>query len=329
MKRRTFLYSGALAGAGLYLSPTGLSGTNRPGKVMSVGMIGLDTSHCTAFTKIMNKEGSGFRVTHAYPHGSRDIESSVSRIPRYTAEIKEMGVRVVDSLDDLLSEVDAVLLETNDGRRHLEQAEKVFKAGKILFIDKPLAASLEDAVKIFDLSEQYDIPMFSASSLRFSPSTQAVRNGKIGEVVGADIYSPCKLEETHPDLFWYGIHGVESLFTVLGTGCETVRRIHRPDMDVVIGEWSDGRIGTFRGIRESKTGYGGTAFGTEGIAPAGVYEGYEPLVKEIMQFFETGVVPIRPAETLEIFAFMAAADISKKKGGKPVVLKKVLDKARK
>lgn len=330
MKRRKFLQTSSLTGAGLWLAPNpGLSNPLQPVDDVKVGIIGLDTSHSPAFTKILNTAGSGFKVTHAYPHGSRDIESSVSRIPRYTEEIKGLGVSIADSLDALLSEVDAVLLETNDGRRHLEQAEAVFKAGKKMFIDKPMAASLEDVIRIFDLAGQYRMPAFSASSLRFSPSTMAVRGGKIGQVTGADVYSPCTLEKTHPDLFWYGIHGVESLFTVMGTGCQTVRRIHREGMDVVIGEWADGRIGTFRGIRDGKTGYGGTAFGTEGIAPAGVYEGYEPLVQEIMQFFKTGKSPIPQEETIEIFAFMAAADESKKKGGKAVSVEKVLAKARK
>jgi len=329
MNRRTFLQTSSLTSAGLLLTPTLNFSNAKPIANISVGMIGLDTSHCPAFTKILNVEGSGFRVTHAYPHGSLDIESSVSRIPRFTEEVKALGVEIVDSLDALLSEVDAVLLETNDGRRHLEQAQAVFKAGKKVFIDKPLAASLEDAIRIFDLANQYRVPMFSASSLRFSPSTVAVRNGKIGQVTGADIYSPCKVEKTHPDLFWYGIHGVESLFTVMGTGCKTVRRIHRDGMDIVTGEWADGRIGTFRGLRGDKTGYGGTAFGTEGIAPAGVYEGYAPLVKEIMQFFRTGALPVKQEETLEIFAFMAAAEVSKKKKGKAVSLEKVLSKARK
>lgn len=329
MKRRKFVQTSSLAGAGLWLAPNlGLSNPLQPVDDVKVGIIGLDTSHSPAFTKILNAAGTGFRVTHAYPHGSRDIESSVSRIPRYTEELKGLGVSIADSLEAMLPQVDAVLLETNDGRRHLEQAEVVFKAGKKMFIDKPMAASLEDVIRIFDLAEQYRIPTFSASSLRFAPSTMAVRGGKIGQVTGADVYSPCTLEKTHPDLFWYGIHGVESLFTVMGTGCQTVRRIHREGMDIVIGEWADGRIGTFRGIRDGKTGYGGTAFGTEGIAPAGVYEGYEPLVQEIMQFFKTDKSPIPQEETIEIFAFMAAADESKKKGGKPVSVEKVLAKAR-
>ncbi|NND33946.1 MAG: Gfo/Idh/MocA family oxidoreductase [Saprospiraceae bacterium] len=324
MHRRQF--NDLLAGAGLsYLAHPLYSSEMEK---IKIGVIGLDTSHAIAFSKIINQppdgQDSGFIVTHAYPQGSRDIESSVSRIPGYIEDIKKLGVSITDSIKSLLDEVDAVLLETNDGRLHLEQATEVFESGKIVFIDKPIAASLEDTVAIFKTAEKHEVPVFSASSLRYSPSTQEVANGKIGDILGADTYSPAKLEKTHPDLFWYGIHGVEALYTVMGKGCKQVRRIFRDNMEVVVGEWENGRIGTFRGIRSEKGGYGGVAFGTEGIAPVGQYEGYQHLVVEILKFFKTGVVPIDPQETVEIFAFMTAADQSRKENGAAVSLASVM-----
>jgi hypothetical protein len=301
-------------------------------QAVRVGIIGLDTSHSTAFTKILNDphaapDVAGFRVVAAYPQGSPDIASSVSRIPQYTEEIQAMGVAIVDALDALLAQVDVVLLETNDGRPHLDQALRVIEAGKPLFIDKPVAGSLVDAVKIYEAAKRQGVPVFSSSSLRFMASAQAIRAGAVGEVVGAETYSPAPLEPTHPDLFWYGIHGVETLFTVMGTGCETVRRIHTDGTDVVVGIWAGHRIGTVRGIREGHEDYGGTAFGSEGIAPIGPYEGYRPLVVEIVSFFRSGVPPVSPEETLEIYAFMEAADESKRLGGAPVEVARVLEAA--
>ncbi len=299
-----------------------------------IGMIGLDTSHSTAFTEIINgSKGetgmSDFRIVAAYPYGSRDIESSFSRIPGYTEEVKKMGVEIVDSIDELLERVEVVLLETNDGRPHLKQALPVLKAGKRLFIDKPIAGSLKDAIAIMEASEQYDTPVFSSSSLRYLSVAQAVRHdNKIGDVLGADTYSPAILEETHPDLFWYGIHGVEILFTVMGTGCETVTRVHTEGTDIVTGHWKDGRLGTFRGMREGQHSYGGTAYGSEDITSLGTYEGYEPLLLEILEFFRTGKSPVDIEETLEIYAFMEAADESKRQGGTSVHIEQVLSKAR-
>jgi hypothetical protein len=300
--------------------------------MIRVGIIGLDTSHAPAFAKILNDENApedvaNCRVTIAYPPGSPDIESSVSRVPGYTEQIAAMGIKIADSIDELIAEVDAVLLETNDGRPHLEQVLPALRAGKPVFIDKPIAGSLADAIAIFEASEKFGTPVFSSSSLRYSRGAQEIRNGAIGKVLGCDAYSPAALEKTHPDLFWYGVHGVETLFTVMGTGCESVSRTHTKGIDVVVGVWDGGRVGTFRGIREGRSGYGGTAFGSEGIREIGSYEGYRPLVVEIVKFFRTNEVPISPAETLEIFAFMEAADESKRQSGCPVQISDVMEKA--
>jgi len=307
-------------------------------KVIRVGIIGLDTSHATAFTQILNdpaakEDVARCRVVAAYPQGSPDIPSSTSRVPAYTEEVKKHGVEIVDSIEALVAKVDAVLLETNDGRPHLEQILPVLRAGKPVFIDKPIAGSLTDAVAIFEAARHYKVPVFSSSSLRYSSGAQAIRKGeKVGEVRGCDAYSPCSLEATHPDLFWYGIHGVETLFTVMGEGCETVSRSSTPGVDLAVGVWKGGRVGTFRGIRSDagggSAGYGGTAFGTKAVAPIGSYEGYRPLLVTIVQFFRDGKVPIAESETLEIYAFMEAADESKRQGGASVKLATVLEKAR-
>ncbi|MDD4442848.1 MAG: Gfo/Idh/MocA family oxidoreductase, partial [Kiritimatiellae bacterium] len=239
-------------------------------EIIKVGIIGLDTSHSIEFAKLLNAETpapeyAGCRVVAAYPQGSRDIASSTNRVPGYIEKVKPFGVEIVDSIDTLLSKVDAVLLESNDGRVHLEQALPVFKAGKRVFIDKPIAGSLPHVLALFEAARRHNVPMFSSSSLRYTLMTQEIRSGKHGAVVGVDAFSPCSLEATHPDLFWYGIHGVETLFTLMGTGCESVVRVSTPGTDLAVGTWRGGRIGTFRGNRDSKNGYGATAFLAKGL----------------------------------------------------------------
>jgi len=296
---------------------------------LRIGMIGLDTSHVTAFTKILNDPADknhipGARVVAAFKGGSPDIESSHTRVEGYAKELTEKrGVKLYDSLDELCQNVDAVMIESVDGRPHLEQARPVIKARKPLYLDKPMAGSLKDALEIFRLAREAGVPVFSASSLRYGKGTQAVRAGSIGKVARAETFSPCSLEPHHPDLFWYGIHGVESLFTVMGTGCETVKRGTTPDGKIeVTGTWQGGRSGVFR---ESK-GYGGKAWGEKGQADVGAYDGYAPLVVEVVKFFQTGVVPVKAEETIEILTFMEAADESKRQGGAEVKIKDVLKK---
>ncbi|MGI8634671.1 MAG: Gfo/Idh/MocA family protein, partial [Segetibacter sp.] len=206
---------------------------------------------------------------------------------------------------------------------HLEQAMKVIKAGKPLFVDKPVAASLQDVRAIYAAAKQNNVPIFSSSSLRYMESVQEVVKGKVGSVLGADTFSPATLEKTHPDLFWYGIHGVEILFAVMGAGCKEVRRVHTDNTDVVVGIWKDGRVGTFRGTRTGTHDYGGTVYGNKGNVCLGPFKGYDNLLVQILDFFKTGKAPVSPEETLEIYAFMDAADESKQKAGASVSLKSV------
>ncbi len=297
---------------------------------LRLGIIGLDTSHATAFAKLLNDPQDkdhvpGGRVVAAFKGGSRDIESSWSRVDEYTAVLTgKWGVKVYDTIEALCRDVDAVLLESVDGRPHLAQARPVIEAGKPLYIDKPMAGSLADVREIFRLAEAKGVPVFSASSLRFGKATQAVRGGSIGRVSRAETTSPCSLHPTHPDLFWYGVHGVESLFTVMGTGCQSVNRGLTADGKIeVTGVWGGARVGTYR----ESAGYGGKAVGEKGEAPVGAFDGYAPLVVEIMKFFRSGVAPVTPAETIEIFAFMTAADESKRRGGAAVTLQEVMAKA--
>lgn len=334
INRRQFIRTTSTAAVGFGLLNRFSESYTPPQIQGRVGIIGLDTSHSVAFTKALNAPDAaaafkGYKVVAAYPKGSNDIASSTGRIPGYTEDVKKWGVEIVNSIEALLKKVDVVLLETNDGRPRLEQALLVMKAGKPMFMDKPVAASLNDTVAIYDAAKKYKVPVFSSSSLRYMESVQEVVNGKAGAVLGADTFSPATLEKTHPDLFWYGIHGVEMLYTVMGVGCKNVVRIHTADTDIVVGTWKDGRVGTFRGTRTGKHDYGGTVYGEKGNLSLGPFKGYDDLLVQIIEFFRTGKVPVSPEETIEIYAFMEAADESKRNGGKAVSVEAVTEKANK
>jgi predicted dehydrogenase len=301
-------------------------------KDLKLGIIGLDTSHATAFTKILNdpdspKHVKGAKVVGAFKGGSPDIPTSWDRVDRYTKTlVEDYGIKLYPNIEELCKKVDAILLLSVDGRPHLKQAQPVIKAGLPMFIDKPVAGSLKDTVAIFDLAKKHKVPMFTSSSLRFAKSTLAVREGSIGKVTHCETHSPSPLEPHHPDLFWYGIHGVESLFTVMGSECVSVERGNTEDGKIKVeGKWTGKRTGVFR---EGK-GYGGKAIGTKGVSDVGKFDGYAPMVQEILTFFKTGKPPVTPEESIAIYAFMEAADESKRRNGKEVFLKEVLKKARK
>jgi predicted dehydrogenase len=287
-----------------------------------VGMIGLDTSHVVAFTQLLNDPKNsnhvpGARVVAAYKGGSPDIESSRSRVEGFTATLRDKWqVEIVPDIRTLCAKVDAVMIESVDGRPHLEQARPVFAAKKPVFIDKPMAGSLADVKEMFRLSRESGAPCFCSSSYRFMKDA---RRPELGKVVGCDAGSACSLEPHHPDLFWYGIHGVEALFTIMGTGCVEVSRTSTPGMDVVVGRWNDGRVGIFRGFRTGREPSSSRVYCEKGSYDV-EHGDYKGLVEAIVEFFRTGKPPVSPEETIEIYAFMEAADASKKQGGKAVAL---------
>ncbi len=302
-------------------------------ELLRIGIIGLDTSHVIAFTEIINNpqaEGdlAGMQVVAGFPGGS-DIPASRDRVDEYTEQLRQKGIRIVDSIPELLQQVDAVLLESVDGGPHRAQAQLVIEAGKPLFIDKPVAGSLADAIAIYDLAREHQVPCFSSSALRFGPQIIRYRDPEAAATVkGCSTWGPCSIQPPMPDLFYYGVHGVEMLFTIMGTGCQTVTRSGSADTDVVVGIWDDGRIGSFRGIRAGKAEFGAIVYEENQIARIEWTDGYRPLVEEIARFFRTGVPPVSAEETIEMFAFMEAADESLRQGGVPVSLQTVLQQAR-
>ena len=299
---------------------------------LRLGMIGLDTSHAIAFSKLINdaKDPShvpGGKVVAAFKGGSADVESSASRVENYTRQLQDkFGVKIVASIEELCQQVDAVLLESVDGRPHLEQARPVLMARKPVFIDKPLAGSLHDAIEIFRLAREQKTPVFSSSAYRYYDSLVALKKVDVGGVRSAISYGPGPTEPHHPDLFWYGIHPTEALFTILGTGCESVVRTTTAENDVITGLWSGGRVGTLQAIKKGASPHKVIVFGPQSVAEQKGDGDYAPLVREIMKFFQTGIAPVSPEETLEIFAFMEAADESKRQEGRRVNLRDVMKK---
>lgn len=333
--RRSFIKTTGLATVGLGLAGS-VSAFPRKldvEKGKRVGLIGLDTGHCVAFTRSLNDPDAGdrfggYKVVAALPDGTDLVEDWKKRIPEFTEEVKGHGAEIVQSIPELLDRVDVVIITCIDGNKHLEQALPVLKAGKRLFIDKPFAASMSDALAIVEAAKQYQVPLFSASSLRYINGAEEIAGGSIGNVLGVEAFSPAHIEEHHPDLFWYGVHGVEILFTLMGTGCKSVRRVYTEDTDMVVGVWDDERIGTYRGIRKGKGGYGAMVFGEKENVFLDQYGGYDPLLVKVTEFFTTGIEPISLNDTLEIFAFMQAAEESKKAGGNAVSIESVMQSAR-
>lgn len=289
-----------------------------------IGMIGLDTSHCTAFTKLLNEPDneyhvSGGKVTYAYPGGSPDFEMSYSGLERFTNTLRdEYGLQLLDSPEEVAERSDAILLTSVDGRIHLEQFRKIAPYRKPVFIDKPFAVSTGDAIEMTRLAAEYGVPLLSASSLRYEQGLVDALSAEPTDIIGADCYGPMELQPTQPGLFWYGIHSAEMLYRILGRGCVQVTASTSDSHELVVGVWEDGRIGTIRGNRQGNKTFGAVIHRTKKSEfvdgdkhPKPKYAG---LVEAAMALFQSGIPSIDPQETIEIIRFLEAANESRATG---------------
>jgi hypothetical protein len=262
---------------------------------------------------------------------SPDLPESASRVEGYTAALRDKyGVKIVGTIADLCAATDAVMILSLDGRPHLAQAKEVIAGGKPFFLDKPVAASLKDAVEIYQLAEAAKVPLFSASAVRWYPGIIEVASASQEPARGALSYGPAPVLPHHPDLFFYGIHPTEALFVTMGQGCQSVIRTSSPAVSVVTGTWNDDRLGTLYALHTQPMGsphYKVVRFGTQEVFEQKSQGDYSPLLREIVKFFATKQPPVSAQQTLEIYAFMDAAQESQRLGGKRVMLRDVLLKA--
>lgn len=303
---------------------------------LRIGVIGLDTSHAEQFTMRLNDPANpnhvpGGRVVLACPAGSPDLPESAVRLPEFTAILKDKyGVRIVESIAAVCAEVDAVMLLSLDGRPHLEQAKEIMTFGKPLFVDKPVAAALPEIVQMYQIAEQLKVPLMSASALRWYQGVVEVANIKPAPPDAVISWGPAPSLPHHPDLYFYAIHATEALFTVMGTGCETVTRTTTPAESVVTGIWHGSRTGTLHALHRlpmHSKAYKLVRFDGEEVFEQKTQGDYTPMLREIIKFFESKTPPVSAAQTLEIYGFLQAAEESRLQGGVPVSVREVLRQA--
>jgi virulence factor len=294
-------------------------------QTIRIGLVDFDTSHVEAFTQRLNHLDiaesewvTGEREAKVVAGWPGDSRIMPERIPGYTEKLRDYGIEIVEKPTDLLGNIDAVMVTSQQGARHLERATPFLQAGIPTFVDKPFAGNVQEAEAMIALAEKYQTPLMSCSSLRYDPQVQAAlaQQETMGKILSVDVWGPCALHEGNPGLLHYGIHGVEMLFALLGTETETgwqeVQTHRTPEGEVITALWSSGHVSTLRGIRAGSYGFGFVAHYEKGNVPF-VINGtafYREMLKAIVAMFTTKTPPIPYAEMREIMAFIEAADTS-------------------
>lgn len=280
---------------------------------MKLGLIGLDTSHVVRFAEVLNDPShpyhiEGAQIVVGYPGGSSDLLASYSRVDQFTNQLQEeFNVEIVNSPEEVAEASDALLITSVDGRIHQQQFSAIASFQKPVFIDKPFTCSSQQAEEIYRTAAQYDIPLMSSSVLRYlEPLTTALQSDE--RIVGADCYCPLQLEPTNPGWFWYGIHGVEMLFTILGPQYQNAYIQQYHNVEMITGEWADGTIGTIRGSLSGNYVYGTTIHYAQHSTYIDSTMAKKPmfvsLLERVLQMFTDGQADVSAEETIAILRFI-------------------------
>ena len=284
--------------------------------MIKIGIVGFDTSHVVEFTKRLNHVDvdeeqwvDGAQVVAGFP-GTSDITDQ-ELIDKYTAQLADYGVEVVSAPEELIGQIDAVMIEAQDGNAHLRLARPFLEAGLPAFVDKPFTCTVRDAQQLADVARANNVPIFSSSSLRYGMEVQQLQADvdAAGPVMGAMAYSPASLHPRNPGLFHYGIHGVETLYALMGPGCGEVWCVYEAGAEVVVGRWADERVGSVRGTRSGAHSYGFVAWCENEVRSTRINTAYiyRELLKRVVGMFETRESPLAIDEATEIVAFIEAA----------------------
>jgi len=298
---------------------------------LNIGLVGLDTSHVMAFAKCLNKPGDaehvpGGTITCAFAGGSKDFELSIGRVEKYTSELRdEFGVKILDRPEAVAEAVDLLFITAVDGRTHLDYVRKTIAVRRPTFIDKPFAVNSADAKEMFKLADQHGVAMMSCSSLRYAQAlTEALADDSLGKIVGVDAFGPMAIEPTQGGLFWYGIHTVEMVNRVMGTGCREVKATTTDNHDLIAATWPDGRVASLHGLRHAHGKFGLTIHREKGCqtvdCAAGKRSWYASLLEAILRTLPHGKSDVVSKDTLEVIRLVEAANQSRRTSGAAVAL---------
>lgn len=287
-----------------------------------VGIVGLD-GHGPVFARTVREaeEDIGMKVVKAMPVTSVMVSAQV--LAENVRETETLGIEIVDTAAELAEGVDGILILHDDGSKHLELVKMFAGFGKPLFVDKPLEASAVSAQALVAFCLEHRCPVFSGSSLRFSNEMQScLAMADAGRIQSAMTYAPYILKPSMPGWIYYAIHAVEPLYALMGQGCIDVRCIVGEFGPLAVGTWQDGRMGIAKANTRCAHGYGFTAWRENTIVSTAVdaEQIYPELLKRIQMFIQEGKSPVELDESVEVIAFLEAANESMERDGKAVAL---------
>jgi predicted dehydrogenase len=249
----------------------------------------------------------GVQVTHVWTDNPEEAASvsAASLIPNIAARP-----------EDVIGKVDAVLVATDDGTDHVRRARPFVEAGIPVFVDKPMATTL-DELRTFIRWQKDGAKILSSSGMRYAPElTRLIADlPSFGELRWVSLITAKTWER-------YGIHVVEPVFRLLGPGFTSVRLESQPGLEVAHLQHRSGVQVTLPIIYD-----GGATFGTVHICGTkaqqhlrftDTYTAFRDQLLSFIDFVRTGQLPFPFAHTIELMAIIIAGIRSREQGTRRV-----------
>lgn len=288
----------------------------RGNRMIKVGAVNIDTSHPMGFGEVMEKN-KRMKYVGVFNNSFRQSAEIDGFMKRFNVE------KHCNTVGELADICDIGFIHGCNWDEHLSLAQEFWKKGKPVFIDKPLAGNLADCQKIKAATNKGAV-LLGCSSARYAYELQEFlklpceERGEIVTVMGT----------AGVDEFNYGIHIVEAIGALLGTGAQTVKYLGRGEAQ---GKYSEGYyvqykngksaiFNTFTGVWQpfeivimtTKTSYNIT------LNSARLYEA---LITEIGNYMENKSSLLASTDALiESVQIMLAGTASRKNFGQEVAL---------
>ena len=254
----------------------------------------------------------GVQVTHLWTDNPAEATSvaKASLIPH-----------VVARPEDVIGHVDAVLVSTDDGTDHVRRARPFVEAGLPVFVDKPLASTLEE-LRTFITWEKAGARILSSSGMRYAPElTPLIANlPALGELRWLSSVTIKTWDR-------YGIHALEPIFRILGLGFLSVRLETRPGLEVAHLVHRSGAQVTIPVVYDGGAIFGtGQVCGTKAQVPirfADTYHAFRNQLLSYIEFVRSGRAPYPFVDTVEMMCVIIAGIRSRTENSRRVEIAEI------
>ena len=215
---------------------------------------------------------------------------------------KKYNVEQLDTIEELVEKSDYIIVLSPDNPEHHERLSKLaLMSGKPVYIDKTFAPDFASAVRMFELAKEHNTPMFSTSALRFAEGFAGYPDSKVNR---DNIEYVATLGPGYFDN--YSVHQVEMIVSLMGVGAKRLKSLSTGNGRILIVEYKDGRRASMLQMQDMPFQASIQLKDGSGVLVNQFADMFPRLISEILDFFETGDIPVPTEETLAIMAIIEA-----------------------